>query len=84
MRQQILVQIGQLAGILGGDQRLAIGADGGGKIRRDHRGQRLAFLHLVARAPPEAATPGREKGASTAVAWSLSKSTMPVVSTFLR
>ena len=34
MLEQVLVHIGQAAGIAGGGQRLAIGADGGGEIGR--------------------------------------------------
>ena len=46
--QQILVQVGKAAVGLGGGERLAIGADGRGKIGRIHRRQRIAFLDLVA------------------------------------
>ena len=50
MRQQILVQIGQLAQGLGGDQRLAIGADRGGRNRaRSPPPARRPFFTYVAR-----------------------------------
>ncbi len=79
---QILVQVGQPAGGLRGGERLAVGADGRGKVGRIHDGQRLAFLDLSP-SEPAAATPGRRTAPARLVAWSLSKSTVPVVSTVL-
>ena len=42
--EQILVRIGQPAVGLGGGERLAIGADGGGEVGRIHRRQRIPLL----------------------------------------
>jgi len=47
VREQILVEIRQFAIGPGGGERLLIGADRCGKIRRIHRGQGIPLLHLL-------------------------------------
>ena len=77
---EILVQVGQPAVGPRGGERLAVGADGRREVGRIHR--RPADLPCLDLSPGETSSrvTGPENGASTLVAWSLSKSTTPVVS----
>ena len=81
MLQQILVHVGKAARrIWAVDHRLAIGADGRCEVGRGHQRQRLRPSRTWSPGDTSSRVTGPEIGASTLVAWSLSKSTTPVVS----
>ena len=84
MRQQVLVQIGQAARILGGRPAPCDRCP----RRRRNRAKTTAAsgspFFTFSPGDTSSRDTGPEKGASMTVAWSLSKSTVPVVSISLR